>query len=343
MFAVRILPRIRHAGLVAVIVLSSAVSANSVVAADEDFVGWLEGVRTEALSRGIKAATLDEALTGIVQVPRVIELDRKQPEFTLTFRQHMSRVVPEKRVRKGRALIGQHRALLDAVAQKHRVQPRFIVALWGIESDFGRLTGGFKVVPALATLAFDGRRSAFFRAQLFHALTILDQGHITVERMTGSWAGAMGQPQFMPSSFVRFAKDHDDDGRIDIWTTPADVFASAANYLVRSGWRDDLTWGRAVAVPAGFSPSQFGLKTAKELPQWQELGVRRKDGSDLPTRPIKASVIEAEKGRGETFVVYQNFRTILKWNRSTFCARGGPSCRPARRPLDYHIVGLERA
>ena len=316
--AVPNLRRLSRFGFVAIIAAWGATNTESV--AQEAFGDWLAGVRAEAIDRGIRETTLNDALTGIAQIPRVVELDRKQPEFTLTFREYMSRVVPEKRVRKGRALLDQHRALLDVVASKHRVQARFIVALWGIESDFGRLTGGFKVIPALATLAFDGRRSAFFRAQLFHALKILDQGHIGVDRMTGSWAGAMGQPQFMPSSFARFAIDHDGDGRIDIWTTPADVFASAANYLARSGWRDDLTWGRAVSVPAGFAESDFGLKIDKSLPQWQELGVRRRDGADLPTRPIRASVIEAEKGKGETFVVYQNFRTILKWNRSTFFA-----------------------
>ncbi len=321
MFAARNSYRNRLAPvLAAAVVLGNVAVSNSASGAGEDFGRWLEGVRSEALDRGIKKTTVDEALTGVVQIPRVIELDRKQPEFTLTFQEYMSRVVPEKRVRKGRALIEKHQVLLDAVAQKHGVQARFIVALWGIESDFGRLTGGFKVVPALATLAFDGRRSSFFRSQLFHALTILDQGHISVDRMTGSWAGAMGQPQFMPSSFVSFATDHDGDGRIDIWTTPADVFGSAANYLARSGWRDDLTWGRAVSVPKGFTRSDFGLKTSKPLPQWQQLGVRRVDGSDLPPRAVTASVIEAEKGKGPTFVVYQNFRTILKWNRSTFFA-----------------------
>ncbi len=310
-----------HLPIAAIAVLwTTLVAAAPAYGAEDDFSSWLAGVRSEALARGISQSTIDAALNGVAQIPRVIELDRRQPEFTLTFQQYMARVVPDTRVRKGRALFARHRNLLRTVAAKHRVQPRFIVALWGIESDFGRLTGGFKVVPALATLAFDGRRSAFFRVQLFHALTILDRGHITLDRMTGSWAGAMGQPQFMPSSFVRFAIDHDGDGRIDIWTTPADVFASAANYLARSGWRDDITWGRQVRIPQGFDRSYLELKTAKRLPEWQQLGVRKADGSDLPTRSISASVIEAEPGKGPAFVVYDNFHTILKWNRSTFFA-----------------------
>lgn len=305
--------------LVATLV-TAFITTNPTRGAENDFSQWLANLRAEALSRGISQATVDTALDNVERIPRVIELDRRQPEFTLTFQQYMSRVVPEMRVRKGRALLAQHRDLLRTVAYKHRVQPRFIVALWGIESDFGRLTGGFKVIPALATLAFDGRRSVFFRTQMFHALTILDQGHITVNRMTGSWAGAMGQPQFMPSSFVTFAVDHDGDGRVDIWTTPADVFASAANYLARSGWRDDITWGRAVRIPANFDRSSMGMKTSKRLPDWQRMGVRKADGSNLPTRPISASLIEAEKGKGPTFVIYENFEVILKWNRSTFFA-----------------------
>ena len=315
------MPANARRSIAAIALLWSALAAAApALGAEDGFSRWLEGVRAEALARGIDRATVAAALDGVARIPRVIELDRRQPEFTLTFPQYLARVVPEKRVRRGRALLAEHRALLAGVAAKHGVQARFIVALWGIESDFGRLTGGFKVIPALATLAFDGRRGAFFRAQLFHALTILDQGHITVERMTGSWAGAMGQPQFMPSSFVRFAVDHDGDGRVDIWTTPADVFASAANYLAHSGWRDDITWGRQVRLPAGFDRANLGLKVAKRLPEWQRIGVRRADGSDLPTRPLAASVIEAEKGKGPAFVVYDNFHAILRWNRSFFFA-----------------------
>ena len=298
-----------------------AISAASPLAASaQDFTTWLEGVRREAIEQGIRGQTLDAALSGVKPIPRVIELDRHQPEFSLTFRQYVDRVAPESRIRRGRRLLAENRALLTAIGRKYRVQPRFLVALWGIESDFGRIAGGFKVVAALATLAHDGRRSAYFRGELFNALRIIDQGHVTPDTMMGSWAGAMGPFQFMPSSFLAFAADHDGDGRRDIWTTRGDMFASAANYLARSGWHDDLTWGREVLLPAGFDRSLLGLAATKPLPEWQALGVRRADGGDLPIRPVQASVIEAEAHRSPAYLVYQNYRTVLKWNRSTFFA-----------------------
>jgi membrane-bound lytic murein transglycosylase B len=286
------------------------------LAAGEKFDAWLQGVRKEGLARGIKQSTLDSALTGLQVIPRVVELDRKQPEFTLTFDQYMSRVVSARRVKKGRAKYRENRELLDEIGKRYGVQPRFIVALWGIETDFGRLTGGFKVVAALATLAFDGRRSAYFRKQLFNALTIIDQGHITAAKMMGSWAGAMGQSQFMPSSFLNFAVDYDGDGRRDIWTNRADVFASAANYLKQAGWRGDQTWGRAATLPADFDVALLGLKTRKRLSEWQRLGVRRADGGDLPARDLRASLVRPKQGESPVYLVYDNYRAILKWNRA---------------------------
>lgn len=307
-------------GHLALFVALAATSPGPGHAAERDFATWLDGVRAEALARGVRAVTLDAALSGVAPIPRVIELDRRQPEFTLTFEQYLDRVIPERRVKRGRALLAEHRGLLEEIAAAYRVQPRFIVALWGIESAFGRITGGFDVVPALATLAFDGRRSAYFRAQLMDALVILDQGHIAPRDMKGSWAGAMGQSQFMPSSFLRFAIDHDGDERRDIWTTPADVFASTANYLAKSGWRDDITWGREVRLPVGFDRGLVGTKVVKRLPEWQGLGVRRADGRDLPSRPLAASLIQAQEGRGPAFLVYDNHHAILRWNRSTYFA-----------------------
>jgi membrane-bound lytic murein transglycosylase B len=314
-------PRIlRSAAAVAAVAAVAALTASAApAAAAEDFAVWLQGLRAEAAEQGVRAEILDAALSGIKPIPRVIELDRKQPEFTLTFQQYMDRVVPASRIKKGRAKYAENRELLEATAEKYGVQARFLVAFWGIETDFGRVTGGFPVVPALATLAHDGRRSAYFRKELLNALTILNEGHIAPDAMMGSWAGAMGQPQFMPSSFLNFATDGDGDGRKDIWTTKPDVFASAANYLAKSGWRDDLTWGRRVQIPAGFDAALVGLETRKRISEWQALGVRRADGSDLPARDIPASIVQAGDS-GPHFMVYENFRTILKWNRSTYFA-----------------------
>ncbi len=289
-------------------------------AEQQPFAEWLQGFRAEAAGNGIREDILAEALDGIKPIPRVIELDRKQPEFTLTFRQYMDRVAPHSRVKKGRRKLAENRAMLEEVGKKFGVQPRFIVALWGVETDFGRVTGGFKLVPALATLAHDGRRSKYFRKELMNAMKILNGNHIKPKDMVGSWAGAMGQCQFMPSSFLNFAIDYDGDGRKDIWSTKADVFGSAANYLSRSGWKGDQTWGRAVTLPQGFDDTLSGLKIRKPISEWQALGVRRDDGSDLPGRELSASIVYTEGPGSAAYMVYNNYRTILKWNRSTYFA-----------------------
>ena len=296
----------------------AALSASPVAA--NDFATWIKALRKEALDKGISTVTLDTALRGLKLIPRVIELDRRQPEFTLTFEQYMSRVVSKGRIDKAIARAAKHREILARVSAKYGVQERFIVALWGIESDFGRLTGGFDVIPALATLAFDGRRSAFFRAQLLNALEIVDQGHIKSNAMRGSWAGAMGQVQFMPSSFLRFAVDFDGDGRKDLWGTPSDIFASAANYLAKSGWIGTRTWGRRVALPTAFDTGFLGLKVKKTLKEWHGIGITRVDGRALPDIDITASVIRPKRQTAKSFLVYGNYRTILKWNRSHYFA-----------------------
>lgn len=289
-------------------------------AAGGDFQAWLAGLRAEAEDRGIGTATLDAALSGLTPIPRVIELDRRQPEGTLTFAQYMDRVVPDSRVDTARERLRQHETLLDEVTAEYGVPARIIVALWGVESDFGRIAGNFPVIDALATLAHDERRSAYFRRQLLYALEIVDQGHIELDRMLGSWAGAMGQPQFMPESFASYAVDHDGDGRRDIWGTEADVFASAANYLARNGWREGQTWGRPVRLPPGFDTSLVGLETTRSLPEWQALGVRRADGGDLPHVAFEASIIQPGGAGGPAYVVYENFRVLMRWNRSQYFA-----------------------
>ena len=304
----------------AAILAAGACLAWPCAAAAESFDAWIAELRAEALAAGISAPTVDAALDGIAPLPRVVELDRRQPEGRMTAREYLERVVPESRVRAARERLRRHRPLLEEVAARYRVQPRFIVALWGIETDFGRRTGGYGVVPALATLAWDGRRAAFFRGELLAALRILDEGHIAPADMKGSWAGAMGQSQFMPSSFLAYAVDHDGDGRRDIWTALPDVFASIANYLARVGWRDDRTWGRAVRLPPGFDDGLAGLDTVKPIGGWQALGVRRPDGSDLPARQLPASIVRPDGPGGGAWMVYDNFRATLRWNRSTYFA-----------------------
>lgn len=300
--------------------LAGEAAPQPTAAIEVSFDDWLVELRAEALAAGIRSEILDAALAGINPVPRIIELDRSQPEFTLTFDQYMARVVPQQRIQLGRQKLAQHADLLSNVSRAYGVQARFIVALWGIETDFGRVTGGFKVIEALATLAFDGRRSAYFRGELLNALTILDEGHITPEEMVGSWAGAMGQSQFMPSSFLQYAVDYTGDGRRDIWTTEADVFASAANYLKNSGWNDTETWGRAVRLPDNLDPDLISLDVVKTIPEWQALGVRKSSGAALPGRAMDASIIYASDDESAAFMVYGNFKSTLKWNRSKFFA-----------------------
>ena len=313
----------KPARMAAILALAGAMLAGSAVAQEdgaETFEEWRKGVRSEALGLGISAATFDAAFADIEPIPRVIELDRSQPEVTLTFDQYVERVVPESRVDKGRKLLTEHRELLEPIGRKYGVPPRFIVALWGIETNFGQYLGGFPVIGALATLAHDGRRSAYFRQELLHALRILEDGHITPDSMVGSWAGAMGQSQFMPSSFVNYAVDHDGDGRRDIWGTQGDVFASAANYLAQAGWHAGETWGRRVALPDNFDHALTGLEVTKNLADWQALGLRRADGGALPQAAMSGSVVLPGGEGGPAYLVYDNYRTIMRWNRSFYFA-----------------------
>ncbi|WP_319633648.1 lytic murein transglycosylase [Pelagibius marinus] len=286
-----------------------------------DFDTWLAGLKQEAIRRGIRAETVETALAGVEPLPEVIERDRSQREFTLTFTRYMRGAVTEGRVAKARQLLEENRALLEKVAAQYGVQPRFLVSFWGLESNFGQHTGGYSVIAALATLAHEGRRHDFFRAQLLDALQILDEGHISVAEMTGSWAGAMGQLQFIPSTFVNFAVDYDGDGHRDIWHSLPDIFASAANYLSQEGWKGDRTWGRQVSLPISFDYSLASLGERKTLGEWAALGLRRQDGGPLPlVDGVEASLVLPAGQRGPAFLVYENFRTILVWNRSILYA-----------------------
>lgn len=289
--------------------------------AAQDFESWLGAFKKEALLKGIKAETLEQAFAGVKPVPGIIALDRKQPEGSMRFGQYRARVINDARVAQGRRLYRQHRALLEAVSEKYGVPAPYIAALWGIETSYGNNTGGFGTIAALATLAHDGRRSGYFRGELINALKILDQGHISHEKMKGSWAGAMGQNQFMPSSFFSFAVDGDQDGRRDIWTSLPDVFSSTANYLAKSGWKTDERWGREVVLPQNFSAKDLGLAVLRPLRDWKALGVKLPGGADIPVvSGMQASVVAPDGIGGPAFLVYDNYRVIMKWNKSTYFA-----------------------
>lgn len=289
------------------------------------FDEWLAALRAEAAKRGFTQQTIDTALGHVILVPRVVELDHRQPEVTLTFDQYLTRIVNDARAEKAKRQLAENRRLLQPVSHRFGVQPRFIVALWAIETDFGRITGNFSVIDALATLAYDGRRAAFFREQLFDALKIVQSRGLSPRQLRGSWAGAMGQSQFMPSTYLAHAVDFDGDGKADIWNSRADVFASIAKYLSDLGWRADETWGRAVRLPEDFDVALIdGVrleKPARELGRWHTLGVTRADGGPLPRRDISAWLIQpAGPGAGQAFLVYSNYRALLQWNRSLFFA-----------------------
>lgn len=292
--------------------------ARRATAAPNDFRQWLDGVRRDALAQGIHSTTLDQALSDLQPIPRVIELDRRQPETTLSFADYIDRVVTPQRREEAQAHYLENRALLHEIGAKYGVEPRFIVALWGIETDFGRTTGGFPVIAALATLAFDGRRPDFFRHELMNALLIVDRQHIDPRRMLGSWAGAMGQSQFMPSSFLAYAVSYRGDGPPDIWNRREDVFASIANYLARSGWRPNEAWGEEVSVPPAVAAQPDSA--LRPLPEWVSLGLVRVGGSALDATAGKAALVAPAGPVGPFFLAYDNFRVLLKWNNSSYFA-----------------------
>ncbi len=283
------------------------------------FDTWLSELQAEAVSRGFDAAIVSSALAGVSPIERVIELDRRQPEFTLTFRKYLDGAISEKRVKRGRELLVEHKVLLDQVATKYGVQPRFLIAFWGLETNFGGYFGAFPVAGSLVTLAHDRRRAKFFREQLLAALDIMSRGDMPID-VKGSWAGAMGNFQFIPTTYRDFAIDFDGDGKRDLWNNMKDGFGSAANYLSRSGWDRNGTWGREIRLPDGFDFALAGLDRNRTLSEWQALGVRRADGRDLPEADIEGAIVIPSGHKGPSFMVYTNFHTILKWNRSIFYA-----------------------
>ena len=293
--------------------------------ADEgySFVEWLENIKNIATKEGISEETIDLSFRDVAINERVLELDRSQPEFTLTLDEYLNNTTPKSRMLKGKKLYSEHKDLLLRIYNKYGVQPRFILALWGIETSFGTYTGSFNVIRSLSTLSHDLRRREFFTDELINALTIIDQGHITSDEMMGSWAGAMGQNQFMPSSFLNYAKDFDNDGKKDIWSTLPDVFASSSNYLKESGWNNDLTWGREVMTTKSIqdnfiTTSAKEINISKSLSELAALGILKKNGEKLPLRDIQAYLVYPEGEEGRKFLVYENFKVIMKWNRSLF-------------------------
>jgi membrane-bound lytic murein transglycosylase B len=302
------------------LILTALFVAHPAAATRLDFSLWLEAFTVEARERGISQATLDASFANVERIPAVIELDRRQPKEPGDFCGYIDARLTAKRIARGRSLLKQHRALLHRVSSEYGVPARFVVALWGLETNFGDYQGEYPVIDALATLAHDGRRGALFRKQLLAALRIVDEGHQNPADLKGSWAGAMGQVQLMPTTFLDYAIDYDGDGRKNIWSSLPDAFASAASYLARAGWRSGQTWGREVQVPASLSGDRRALAGKRSVTDWRSVGVVRVDGGALPGANMRGKIVLPAAKSPDAFLVYSNFETILRWNHSTFFA-----------------------
>ncbi|WP_313027542.1 lytic murein transglycosylase [Pseudomonas lopnurensis] len=278
------------------------------------FEQWREQFRGEALVAGISAATFDRAFAGVLPDPGVIEADRSQPEFTRPVWKYLEGAISAQRVRTGRRLLNEHAATLDRIEARYGVDREALVAVWGLESSFGQIMGDKSVIRSLATLAHEGRRPAFAKSQLLAALDILQHGDIRPEQMRGSWAGAMGQTQFIPTTYNTHAVDFDGDGRRDIWNSSADALASAAHYLQASGWKQGQPWGFEVQLPTGFDYALADNEIRKPLADWRSLGLR---GLPSDRDEASASLLLPAGHRGPAFLVLDNFRAILRYNNSS--------------------------
>jgi membrane-bound lytic murein transglycosylase B len=313
---------------------SSSATGQDPVDAPKPFEEWLQELIAEAHERGYTPSVIDQTLVPLADLEPlelVIQNDRSQPELLVGFNQYYRTRVTPQFVRRGRALAREHRTLLARVEEVYDVQRRFVLAIWGIETRYGGFTGSTPVFRALATLAWERRRSDFFRGELFNALTMVSRGHIDVGSMTGSWAGAMGQPQFMPSSYLRYAEDFDGDGRRDIWRSTGDALASIANYLKDSGWDDEFTWGREVRITPAVraridadttrrTDGCYAMRNMTEripLTDWQALGVRRVNGAALPESDVTAGLVDTDT---RSFLVYENYDAILRYNCAHYYA-----------------------
>ncbi len=286
----------------------------------ESFRAWLDNFAVEAEAQGVSPATLRRVLPTLEPDETVIELDRKQPESRISFSAYLHNVMPPSRIEKARRVKDDYAQALRGIAAQTGVPPGVVVALWGMESSFGANMGDYRVLDSLATLAFEGRRSAFFRKEFIEALKILDEEGAEAEALQGSWAGAMGQCQFMPSTFRRFAVDYDGDGRRDIWTNDYDALASIAHYIRAEGWKAAEPWGIEVKLTQAIPQAQTGLDVRHDAAVWNKKGVRTMAGKPLKDNGLSGSLVLPDGPGGRAFLVYDNFRALMRWNRSTYFA-----------------------
>ncbi|RWX45543.1 membrane-bound lytic murein transglycosylase B [Candidatus Electrothrix aarhusensis] len=280
------------------------------------FKEWLSFFKKEAKKKGLSRNAVHAAFKNVQLVDKVVQLDRKQKEYSLSFANYINNSISLSRIKRGERKMKENAKILQRVHHKYGVPPEVLVALWGLESDFGGFTGNFSTVNTLATLAYEGRRRDFFTNELFCALAMLDSGNITVQEMTGSWAGAMGQPQFMPSTFYHYAVDGNGDGKKDLWKNINDVLSSAGNYLSQAKWKTGEKWGVEVILPRNFDPYEATLSVEKNLQQWKSLGVKKYNGKELRGTTLKGSILLPSGLSGPAFLVFHNFRVIREWNKS---------------------------
>ena len=300
--------------IICLVLLSTSALANS-----HTFEDFLSNIHQLAIEQGVSKATVDQAFYKLTQNLDVLEFDRSQAEFSQNFWNYLGKRVSQYRLDNGYDTLKQNRSLLNKTYQQYGVPSHVLVSFLGLESNYGNNTGSYSLVRSLATLAYDPRRSDFFTSELIALLKLIDNGKVPLEA-TGSWAGAMGAVQFMPSNVIAYGVDADNDGKIDLWNDQADILASASNFLERLGWNRGEKWGREVAISENFDYELVGLNTKKQLAEWQALGVRSANGSNLPKSSMAASLILPMGYKGPAFLVYQNFRSILGWNHSTLYA-----------------------
>ena len=316
-------------------VVANKTNTNKAITADKSEAGfalYCQELKAEALARGYPKALVAKVFNSLIYHPHVVVADKKQPEFVETLDTYLPKRVNDWRIKQARLAYEKYQPELQQLSKRYGVPGRFIIALWGLESSFGKITGNYSVPSALATLAYEGRREAFFRQEFFLALDILQAGDVTLADMKGSWAGAMGHTQFMPSAFVKYAQDGDGDGHKNIWTNRKDAFASIANYLKTEGWRPGESWGRQVQLPATFDYGLVIPKGSKNREQWLEwwqlrerpltewakLGVRNIDGSALAHSNLPATLVMPDDKEGRAYLAYRNYQTLMHWNRSYY-------------------------
>ncbi|MBR9727063.1 lytic murein transglycosylase [Shewanella intestini] len=306
--------------LLSCVVFSSVCASFPTFANPAEFNQCVVQLKQQAKQAGISQQTIDTSVANLKYVPRVIELDRGQPEFTTTFADYLGKRVTESRVNQGRKLLKKHHDLLQQLTKKYGVPGQYIVAFWGLETNFGGYKGKMPILNSLATLACDPRRSKYFTQELMQALKLKEKYHFSDEKMVGSWAGAMGHTQFMPTNYAKYAVDGDGDGIADLWNSTTDALTSAANFLQHLGWKPNERWGREVLLPKPFDFELLGAKHAQPLTDWAKLNITQVSGQRLSTPDMKAALYVPSGHKGPAFLGYDNFNVIMRWNRSTFYA-----------------------